>query len=118
MPKIMIVDDDRTMVKLLKTLLELDGFDVSVVRDGCDVVEKALELMPDVIMMDYHLSDTNGSEVLRHIRAHQDLAHLPVVIASGMNVEDEVLAAGANAFLVKPFDPDDLPKLFSQLMGS
>ena len=118
MPKVMIVDDDRTMTKLLETLLKLDGFEVVVVRQGGEVIAAATASPPDVILMDYHLADTNGATVLRELRAHETFAGLPVVIASGMNnVEEEVMAAGANMFLTKPFDTDELPGLFNQLIG-
>ena len=113
----MIVDDDHIMVKLLQTLLELDGFDVSVARQGSDVISVATETQPDVLLMDYHLTDTTGVEVLKELRASATFANLPVIIASGMNVEDEVIAAGANAFLVKPFEPNELPRLFNQFIG-
>jgi len=105
------------MTSLLQTLLELDGFDVSIASRGGDVLNAAANANPDIILMDYHLSDMEGVDVLRNIRAGGPFASIPIVIASGMNVEDEVMAAGANAFLVKPFEPDDLPKLFNSLIG-
>jgi len=101
--KVMIVDDDRTMTSLMKTLLELDGYDVVVVSRGKDVVAKAEEAHPDIIIMDYHLADTHGVEILKDIRAHGTLAKTPVIIASGMDVSMEVMAAGADEFLTKPF---------------
>jgi CheY-like chemotaxis protein len=113
----MIVDDDRTTVKLLQTLLELDGFRVSVVPRGGDVLPKAREVQPDVFLMDYHLSDMNGTQVVQHLRADPTFARTPIVMVSGMDVEQEALKAGASAFLVKPFEPDDLPVLFNRLMG-
>lgn len=118
MSKVLIVDDDLTTVKLLQTLLELDGFDVSVANRGGDVAAMLSKGLPDVVLMDYHLSDMHGVDVLRAIRADGATASLPVVMASGMDVRDEVMAAGANEFLVKPFEPDDLPALFQKLIGS
>lgn len=113
----MIVDDDRTTVTLLQTLLELDGFEVTVVGLGKQVMSKLDQEKPDVLLMDYHLTDIRGVDILREIRAHAEYGTLPVVMASGLDVEDEVMSAGANKFLVKPFEPDDLPKLFNELIG-
>ena len=117
MPKVMIVDDDQTTVMLLQTLLELDGFDVTSVANGGDVVEAADKEKPDIFLMDYHLADMDGVEVLRDLRAGGPFANTPIVMASGLDVEDEVMKAGANAFLVKPFEPDELPKLFNKLLN-
>lgn len=114
--KIMIVDDDQTTVTLLKTLLELDGFEISVARRGGDVMPLAEQVEPDLFLMDYHLSDIDGVEVLRDLRATDRFASTPVVVASGLNVEDEVMEAGANAFLIKPFEPSDLVDLFKRLI--
>jgi DNA-binding response OmpR family regulator len=113
--KVMIVDDDRTMTSLMQTLLELDGYEVVIVSRGGDVVAKAEQTRPDIIVMDYHLADTHGVEIVKDIRAHSTLSQTPIVIASGMDVSEEVLAAGANEFLTKPFDPDDLPVIFKRL---
>lgn len=117
MVKIMIVDDDRTTVKLLQTLLELDGYDVSVAGRGADVLPLAEKVMPDIFLMDYHLSDMDGVDVLREMRAGGSFANAPIIMTSGLDVEEEVMEAGATAFLVKPFEPEDLPKLFQKLLG-
>ncbi len=117
MAKVLIVDDDKTTVMLLKTLLELDGFEIQTIGNGSGVMTLLDSFQPDVILMDYHLSDMNGVEVLREIRAHNTHAKLPVVLASGMDVGDEVLAAGANKFLIKPFEPDELSGIFNSLTG-
>lgn len=117
MPKVMIIDDDRTTVTLLQTLLELDGFDVATVGSGGEAMEAAIREKPDVFLMDYHLSDMEGVDVIRDLRATAEFAKTPIIMASGMNVEEEAKAAGANAFLVKPFEPDDLPKLFNELLA-
>lgn len=113
----MIVDDDRTTVKLLQTLLELDGFEISVAPRGGDVIPLANQVNPDIFLMDYHLSDMDGVDVLRELRAGGAFVNTPIVMTSGLDVKDEVMEAGANEFLVKPFEPDDLPTLFRRLIG-
>ena len=117
MPKVMIVDDDRTTVSLLQTLLELDGFEVISTGRGAEVLDLANEFQPDIFLMDYHLTDMDGVEVVAAIRDGSPFADTPIVVASGLDVEDEVMEAGANAFLIKPFEPGDLPDLFNQFIG-
>lgn len=117
LPKVMIVDDDRNTVKLLQTLLELDGFDVVVSPRGGDVVAIAEQTAPDIFLMDYHLADMDGVDVLRQLRAHDRFAGAPIIMTSGLDVSEEVMEAGANTFLVKPFEPGDLPVLFNKLLA-
>ena len=113
----MIVDDDQTTTELLKTLLELDGYDVVVVRRGADVIPKAEQTTPDLIMMDYHLTDMEGVDIIRAIRRHATLNAVPILMASGMDVSAEAMEAGANKFIVKPFEPTELPILFNSLIS-
>jgi len=116
--KVMIVDDDRTTTTLLQTLLELDGYDTVVVSRGGDVIPKAEETNPDILLMDYHLTDMEGVDVLKELRVHPTMANIPVVMASGLDVTEKVLAAGANRFLIKPFEPSDLPIIFEELLST
>jgi len=112
---VMIVDDDRSTTSLLKTLLELDGFEVSVAVRGADALPMAEKNPPHVVVLDYHLSDMHGTQIIRAFREHISLAHTPIIVSSGMNVSDEVMAAGATAFLGKPYDPSDLSNLLTKL---
>jgi len=118
LPKLMIVDDDQTTVKLLTMLLEMDGFDVVVVARGGQVMDKAREFSPDIFMLDYHLADMEGTDVITKLRADPQFAKTPVVMASGLNVEDEAKKAGANLFLIKPFEPASLAGIFNKLLSS
>lgn len=117
MAKVMIVDDDRTTVKLLQTLLELDGFDVVVVARGGDVLDTAKSQRPDALMIDYHLADMDGVTVIKALRADPQFERLPIVMASGLDVSVEAMEAGATQFLVKPFQPDRLTAMFNSLIA-
>jgi len=117
MPRILLVDDDQTTTELLKMLFELDGFDVLTAARGTDVIGIVETQSADIVLMDYHLADVQGVEVLRQIRRHPRLHALPVVIGSGMNVESEVIQAGATRFLIKPYDPSALSPLLIALIG-
>lgn len=113
----MIVDDDKLTVSLLKTLLEFDGFDVCPVADGAAAFQQASMNPPDAFLVDYHLADGEGTDFVKQLRADQRFVRTPVVMTSGLNREDEAMEAGANRFLIKPFDPGDLVLLLQQLLG-
>ena len=111
MTRVMLAEDDLTMVSLLKTLLKMDGFDV-IALDADDDVPAALEREhPDVLLLDVHLSNQNGLEILDTIRKSDRTNGAKIVMISGSNVKDECMKHGADGFLLKPFMPDDLIKL-------
>ena len=117
LPKILIVDDDRTTVKLLQTLLEMDGFDVLMAPRGQTALEIAYESSPDIVLVDFHLADMDGIEVVTRLRSDSAFDSMPIVMASGLDMENEALNAGADVFLVKPFEPNSLADLFYKLLG-
>lgn len=116
MPRVFIVDDDRTTSKLLQTLLELDGFQVVTVMRGADVLSKAVQLPPDIFLIDYNLADTDGAKVVRELRRDTRFSNTPIVVTSGMDVEHEAVDAGATCFIVKPFDPDALSQRLKEML--
>ncbi|NDJ74825.1 MAG: response regulator [Chloroflexi bacterium] len=116
MPKVLIVDDDRTTVKLLQTLLEMDGFEVLIAARGQTALEMAHASAPHIFLVDYHLSDMDGVELVLSLRAAPNTANVPIVMASGLNVEDEALQAGADLFLGKPFEPNKLASILMSLL--
>jgi two-component system chemotaxis response regulator CheY len=104
----MIVDDDRSMVKLLQTLLTLDGFTVSHEARAAEILKAIRAEQPDVVLMDKNLAGADGLELLSQIRADAELYQLPVIIASGEDVAHKCRAAGANGFILKPYSPEQL----------
>jgi DNA-binding response OmpR family regulator len=111
MEKIMVAEDDQTMVNLLTTLLKMDGFEV-VALDADEDIPAAVERdNPDILVLDVHLSNQNGLEVLDVVRTSEKGRKLQVVMISGLNVKEECLRHGADEFLLKPFMPDDLIRI-------
>jgi CheY-like chemotaxis protein len=110
MTKIMLVEDDHTMRSLLKTLLEMEGFEVTFGPGHAEALLEALrEAKPDLLVMDVHLAGgISGIDLLDSIRQDEELQPTRVVITSGMNYEEAALAAGADGFLQKPYMVDDL----------
>lgn len=96
------------MVSLLATLLELDGFEVVPTTEPGDLVQTLRDDTPDLVIMDVFLTSSDGIELLRKVRSTTEFEHLPVIMTSGMDVEDRCLEAGANGFILKPYAPPDL----------
>ena len=117
MHKVMIVDDDRTTVGLLQTLLQLDGFEVVQAADGNTALQRAQETAPDAFLVDYHLADLPGTDFVRQLRDTERFKRTPVIMTSGLNRSTEATEVGADRFLLKPFDPGDLVKLLNELLG-
>ncbi len=110
MAKIMLAEDDVTMLSLLKTLLRLEGFETVTLREHENVVDSIYREHPDAILLDVHLTQGNGVDLLREIRSDFQLHNVLVIMQSGMNLMDECKAAGADFFLLKPYMPDALIK--------
>jgi CheY-like chemotaxis protein len=96
------------MVTLLKTLLKMEGFEVVALDVEADIAAAVGLEKPDAIFMDVHLGEQSGMQVLEAIRKNPETAGVRVVMTSGLNMEKECLNLGANAFLQKPFMPDEL----------
>ena len=114
MAKILLAEDDPTMISLLKTLLKMEGFDVVMLDVNADVPAAVKQEKPDTVLMDVHLGGQNGLQILEAIRKDHDLANVRVVMTSGLNMREECLSRGASAFLLKPFMPDDLISVLKQ----
>jgi len=111
MTKILLVEDDRTMQTVLQTLLELEGYQVVTVPDRksqSEIIDFIRGEKPDVILLDVHLYESSGIEVLRVLRQDEQFTHTRIVMTSGLDVKDDCLAAGADSFLLKPYMPDEL----------
>jgi CheY-like chemotaxis protein len=111
MPKILLAEDDYTMVSLLKTLLKMEGFEVVALDISADVPDAVERENPDSLLMDVHLGQQSGMDIVQAIRQNPALSHVRIVMTSGLNMKDECLQRGANHFLLKPFMPDDLLKV-------
>lgn len=114
MSKVLLAEDDPTMVSLLTTLLKMEGFDVAVLDVHADVPSMVSVEHPDAILMDVHLGGQNGVEIVQKIRNDPANANVNIVMTSGLNMKEECLKRGANHFILKPFMPDDLLKLLKK----
>jgi CheY-like chemotaxis protein len=108
MAKVLLAEDDSTMVALLKTLLNMEGFETVALDSEADVPKAVLLEKPDILFMDVHLGRQSGMDIVESIRKDPQIAKVRVVMTSGLNVKEECLQRGADDFLLKPFMPSDL----------
>lgn len=114
MTKILLAEDDHTMVSLLTTLLKMEGYDVVVLDVRADVPSAVTNENPDALLMDVHLGGQNGMDIVQNIRKNPANKNVNIVMVSGLNMKDECLKRGANHFILKPFMPDDLLRLLKK----
>jgi DNA-binding response OmpR family regulator len=109
--RVLVADDDIDVVKILRANLEPAGFEVHTASNGWEAQARALQVAPDVVVLDINMPGRNGLEVLGALRARQQTRNIPVVLLTARTADSDIWEgwkAGAAYYLTKPFDPDDL----------
>ena len=117
--KVLVAEDYTDSRKMLRTLLELNGFDVLEAADGYEAVEKAVEEHPDLILMDIAMPTLDGVQATSVIRQHDSLAETPIlcITAYGDYYGQRAREAGCNTVLSKPIDIQKLTPLVQQYLA-
>lgn len=116
---IYIIEDDETMVGLLKTLLEMEGCRVSTYHHtaGCSIPNLVNQIRPSLILMDVNLRDLNGLEVLQELKADPLTSGVRIIMSSGSDYKTICMKYGADRFLLKPYMPDDLIEMIQEVLA-
>jgi class 3 adenylate cyclase/CheY-like chemotaxis protein len=109
-PRILVVDDLPANVRLLEAILEPAGFSVASAGSGPEALERVVTDLPDLVLLDVQMAGMNGYEVCRRIREDEATALLPIVMVTSHGSEARVdgIRAGADDFVTKPFDQQEL----------
>lgn len=108
MPTILIVDDNQKVIDMLRRTLIYEGYDVLVAMDGQQALAQAQKHRPDLIVLDWLMPNVNGLEVARRVSKADGI---PIIMLTARDaLEDKILGldSGADDYLVKPFEPDEL----------
>jgi len=111
--RILVVDDEPDLIRVLEFGLKASGYAVEVAADGQEGLKKAREIKPDVILLDLMLPKLDGYKICRLLKFDDRYKHIPIIILSARTQEgDQALALemGANRFISKPYD-------FSEILG-
>lgn len=109
--KILIVDDNRENIILLRDILEVEDYDVIDATSGIRALEMIPDELPDLVLLDVNMPKMNGFEVCRHLKTNEETNHIPVIMLTALtDVESRVkgLDVGADDYLSKPYSPREL----------
>jgi CheY-like chemotaxis protein len=118
---VLVVDDDDVIRQLITVNLELEGFEVIPAVDGQDALDKVKDARPEVITLDVMMPRVDGWEAAARLRADPETAHIKVILLSARAQESDIQRGeriGVDAYLTKPFDPDELIDVVRRLMGT
>lgn len=120
MAKILVAEDERDIRELIAFTLRFAGHEVVTVENGAEAVEKAPEVMPDLIMMDVRMPRMTGYEACTLLKQDARVAKIPVVFLSAKGQETEIqtgMDLGAAEYLLKPFMPNELTESVEKLLA-
>ena len=118
--KVLLVDDEDSLRKVMRDLLERDGYVVTEARDGVQALDQVDRVGPDIIVLDLNLPGLDGYGVLSHLRSRPATASIPVIVLTAKGDEDNevrVFELGANDFLTKPFRARALSARLEAVLG-
>jgi CheY-like chemotaxis protein len=121
MSRVLVIDDDPDLGRVVRRVLELEGYDVVLSDDGLRGLAAAQRQRPDVIVLDLMMPVMDGYQVLEQLQNDPRTRDIPVVVLSAVALDEtreRVEAAGASAFLTKPFEPDQLSRALSSVIGT
>jgi DNA-binding response OmpR family regulator len=113
-PRILIVDDDPVIVRLLQINFRLEGYDVDTASRGEEALERVRVERPDVVILDVMMPGLDGWEVCRQLKENPAVRHVPVIFLSARAQDEDRqrgYALGVDEYVTKPFDPAHLVEI-------
>lgn len=107
-PRVLVVDDDQGILSTVRDALVGEGYEVDTAASGEDALRLVERRRPDLIMLDVNMPEVDGWHVLARLRAAAGQQTPVVVMTAGFEAQDQALASGAQGYLGKPFELDDL----------
>lgn len=118
---VLIVDDFATMRRILKNILRQIGFaNISEAEDGKSALKELKKTKYDLVLCDWNMPEMSGLEVLRTVRADEELKGLPFIMVTAEAQKDNILEAvkaGVSNYVVKPFTADTMSEKLKKVLG-
>ncbi len=115
-PYVLIVEDDAKLSEIFSLTLQAAGYQTERVMDGAVALTRLADIVPNLVVLDLHLPNVAGPDILQHIRADARLAHVPVLLVTADERLAETLEDQASLTLLKPVSPVQLSALAARLI--
>jgi PleD family two-component response regulator len=118
--KILIVDDEPRVLKVLNKMLSLHGYQIEEALDGFEAGVKIMSFKPELLILDLYMSGMDGFELCKRIKSNPNTSHIKIIVYTGFDSEenkDRIMKAGAEGYLVKPVDESILLQNIEDLLG-
>ena len=118
--KVLVIDDDATTCSLLETVLQMENYQTASTNkiENGDIIAVLNNERPDMLILDFHLGSIETLEYVTAIRADTNWQRLPILMASAIDRSQECLKAGANEFILKPFNWQEMIRSINKLRDS
>ncbi len=119
-PRVLLVDDDADLVRLIRTFFRFEGIEVQVAASRAEIMAAFRAATPDLVLLDVELPDANGFDVLARMREHAVLKIMPVIMLTAEATREAVLRglqAGADGYITKPFEPQSVVTAVREVLG-
>jgi len=114
-PLALVIEDDNKLANIFSLSLQAARFEVDVVQDGQSAIARLEAVIPAVVVLDLHLPNVSGKDILRHIRADERLAETKVILATADARMAETLRRESDLVLLKPISPNQMRDLAARL---
>jgi len=106
--KVLVADDDPAILDVMRMMLEFEGYEVATTLNGATVLQLGVDL-PDLLLLDIWMSGTDGRDICKILKQSDRTSNIPIVLVSASkDIERSAFEAGANDFIAKPFEMNEL----------
>lgn len=116
--KILIIDDNPAIIDSISLFLDFEGYDVHTLSKGSDFFKLTPKDYPNLIILDMWLSGEDGRDICRNAKSEENTKNIPIImISASRGLEQSTIDAGADAFIAKPFDMDEMLAKIAELIN-
>lgn len=118
--RVLVVDDDQSIQRVLVQTLELEGYEVVTASDGVEALETLAGELPDVVILDVMMPKLDGLDVLKRMRAQERTQTVPVILLTARSSQEDIWEgwqSGVDYYMTKPFDVEELLRFLTHVLN-